>query len=199
VSVEDWMRARAIRESRYGAGLSGRKAHRRYPLTGLVVCAGCGQQMAGSAVEDYRMYACPSTNPPVAERCGRRVGAGTLESYVSGKAVEILEAWDGQDSAVLTVTARRPTDGTAARSPDTAGTAHRAVVVRPADALDGVRTGPGAQYGWNELSAARRAAVLRFLFVAIRIGPKTTSRCVFDYGRVEVVPHHLNGEADSPG
>ena len=193
VSIAQWERARAVREGRNVVEAVGRKANRPYLLTGLLVCLACGQHLAGSVVDDYRMYACPTTNLQATHRCSRCIGADTLESYVEDRAVEILEDWDDQNTAYIAVTARQPL-GIArglghTRTPEPVDATHRTVIVRPADALDGVQTGPGARHGWGDLSAERKGAVLRFFFSAIRIGPKTTSRCVFDYGRVEVVPH----------
>jgi hypothetical protein len=46
-----------------------------------------------------------------------------------------------------------------------------------------------ANAGWGRLSYDRKVAVLRFVFAAIRIGPSSTPRNVFDYSRVEIVPH----------
>jgi hypothetical protein len=57
------------------------------------------------------------------------------------------------------------------------------------EAFDGVVTGPTARFAWHRLPHDRRAAVLRAVFAAVRIGPSSTPRSVFDYGRVEAVPN----------
>jgi DNA invertase Pin-like site-specific DNA recombinase len=68
---------------------------------------------------------------------------------------------------------------------------HAGVVVRSAAAMDGIVTGPGAARHWPRVPLRRRAEVLRFLYTVIRVGPKTTSRGVFDTGRIALVPHQL--------
>ncbi|NUP46129.1 MAG: recombinase family protein [Catenulispora sp.] len=68
---------------------------------------------------------------------------------------------------------------------------HAGVVVRSAAAIEGIVTGPGAGLHWPRVPLRRRADVLRFLYTVIRVGPKTTSRGVFDTGRIALVPHPL--------
>ena len=64
-------------------------------------------------------------------------------------------------------------------------------MVRSASAIDGIVTGPDAGLDWTRVPLRRRAEVLRFLYTVIRVGPKTTSRGVFDPGRIALVPHPL--------
>jgi len=213
VSVEDWERARALRSGRAvepaaGKGRSrGRRAadtvqRHDYLLTGLVECMACGHSMVGSIVGGYRMYACASTRGQPPEACARSIGAASFEGYVEQDAVRILEHWDAARVASLPMVGhRRPAphrEGTdrravADRRSDQAlyDALHSGVVVRSAAAVDGIVTGPGAGLHWSRVPLRRRADVLRFLYTVIRVGPKTTSRGVFDTGRIALVPHPL--------
>jgi len=193
VSIEDWERARAIRQRRRPESGAGGQTARVYPLTGIVVCSACGHHMVGSPVGNYRMYVCGSANQPAAGRCTRQVSADTLESYVGEQAAGILEGWDAENLDAIAVAAHQLADdaergpGAGSAGPVRTGASHETVVIRPMDALVGVRTGPGAGLGWSSLSSDRKAIVLRLLFAAIRIGPKNTARGVFDYDRVEII------------
>lgn len=68
--------------------------------------------------------------------------------------------------------------------------AQRATVVRPLTALEGITTGPGAAAAWQDLSIERKAAVLRFLFAAIRINTGRPGRG-FDYDRIDIEQNPL--------
>jgi DNA invertase Pin-like site-specific DNA recombinase len=189
-----------------------------YLLTGLVECMACGHSMVGSIVGGYRMYACASTRGLPPERCARSIGAASFESHVEQDAIRILEHWDAARVASLPMVGhRRPGSGlgtgtdtstgiaTATATRDLAGLAtphkradqalydalHAGVVVRSASAMDGIVTGPGAALHWPRVPPRRRADVLRFLYTVIRVGPKTTSRGVFDTARIALVPHPL--------
>ncbi|NUR29112.1 MAG: recombinase family protein [Catenulispora sp.] len=213
VSVEDWEQARALRSGRAAepAAGKGRSRGRRaadavprhdYLLTGLVECMACGHSMVGSIVGGYRMYACASTRGRPPEKCARSIGAASFEGYVEQDAISILERWDAARVASLPMVGhRRPSahsEGTDRRAAADrrSGQAlydalHSGVVVRSAAAVDGIITGPGAGLHWPRVPLRRRADVLRFLYTVIRVGPKTTSRGVFDTGRIALVPHPL--------
>ncbi|GAA2052506.1 hypothetical protein GCM10009839_69940 [Catenulispora yoronensis] len=184
-----------------------------YLLTGLVECLACGHSMVGSIVGGYRMYACASTRGQPPEQCARSIGAASFEGHVEQDAVRILEHWDAARAASLPMVGHRRSDilgppgepdgpgefvGDRDRTvrSDRADQAlydalHAGVVVRSAAAIDGIVTGPGAGLHWSRVPLRRRADVLRFLYTVIRVGPKTTSRGVFDTGRIALVPHPL--------
>jgi hypothetical protein len=204
VSIEDWERVRAQRSDsgprRNGVRNGGERSG--YLLTGLVECAACGHSMVGSVVGGYRMYACASTrtNPP--QECARSIGAMSFEVHVQEDAVRILEGWDATRVAGLPMAGRRHPGGSSPEGGDMVdnvesvhhpafGDVHGDVVVRSASAVDGIVTGPDAGVDWPRVPLRRRAEVLRFLYAVIRVGPKTTSRGVFDAGRIALVPHPL--------
>ncbi|MEY9929281.1 site-specific DNA recombinase [Catenulispora sp. GP43] len=195
VSIEEWERVRALRAEaaprpnpgRTGGGRSG------YLLTGLVECMACGHSMVGSVVGGYRMYACASTRNQPPEECARSIGATSFERHVQQDAIRILQEWDVARVASLPMVGNRRPDPRSPHDPDHAafGDIHGGVVVRSASAIDGIVTGPDAGQDWPRVPLRRRAEVLRFLYTVIRVGPKTTSRGVFDPGRIALVPHPL--------
>ncbi|MFL6110848.1 MAG: recombinase family protein [Catenulispora sp.] len=187
VGIGEWEQVRA-RRSPHGPAPDdgGRTSVQRheYLLTGLVECGACGHSMVGSIVGGYRMYACASTRTRPPERCARSIGAASFEAHVEQDAVRILQGWDGARVAALPMVGHRRPDAPT-------GTAHGGVVVRSASAVDGIVTGPDAAIHWPRVPLRRRAEVLRFLYTVIRVGPKTTSRGVFDPGRIALIPHPL--------
>ncbi|GAA1973511.1 hypothetical protein GCM10009838_36700 [Catenulispora subtropica] len=212
VSVEEWEQARALRSGgtarAAGAKARGRGGDRRdgdaaraaqrhdYLLTGLVECLTCGHSMVGSIVGGYRMYACASTRGQPPEQCARSIGAASFEGHVEQDAIRILEHWDAARVASLPMVGHRRPEMIGAGGAPPPGQApydalHAGVVVRSAAAIDGIVTGPGAGLHWPRVPLRRRADVLRFLYTVIRVGPKTTSRGVFDTGRIALVPHPL--------
>ncbi|WP_370349020.1 recombinase family protein [Catenulispora sp. EB89] len=195
VSVEDWERVRTLRTNHGAAHTNSRNGAERsgYLLTGLVECMACGHSMVGSVVGGYRMYACASTRNQPPEECARSIGATSFEMHVQEDAVRILQEWDAARVASLPMVGnRRPDPRTAPDGEHPAfGDVHGGVVVRSAAAIDGIVTGPEAGVDWPRVPLRRRAEVLRFLYTVIRVGPKTTSRGVFDPGRIAFVPHPL--------
>jgi hypothetical protein len=189
VTEQDWRQARNLREEQARKRAGGQRARRAYLLTGLVVCDGCARAMAGSAIRTYRTYACSSPYESAPENCARHIGAQSLEAFVEEHALRLLEQWD--PGSALDVPMAMPILTEAAQI---------RIVARDAGALDGVVTGPDARAEWEALTHTRRAAVLRFLFAAIRIGPKTTARSVFDESRVRVFPGPLpDGDGEGAG
>ena len=194
VSVEDWERVRALRADAPGHnGARSGGARAGYLLTGLVECMACGHSMVGSVVGGYRMYACASTRNQPPEECARSIGATSFERHVQQDAVRILQDWDAARVASLPMVGNRRPDMRAGENGEHAafGDVHGGVVVRSASAIVGIVTGPDAGVDWPRVPLRRRAEVLRFLYTVIRVGPKTTSRGVFDPGRIALVPHPL--------
>jgi hypothetical protein len=149
----------------------------------------CGHSMVGSVVGGYRMYACASTRNQPPQDCARSIGATSFERHVQQDAIRILQEWDAARVASLPMVGnRRPAH---AAEHAAFGDIHGGVVVRSASAIDGIVTGPDAGLDWPRVPLRRRAEVLRFLYTVIRVGPKTTSRGVFDPGRIALVPHPL--------
>lgn len=197
VGIEDWQRAQAERTARNA--VSDRRPRADYLLTGLVVCERCRDHMVGSIVGDYRMYACPSKNKPLPDRCNRHIGAKSLEDYVQQAAVEVLRNSSTVPApSELPVTVRRgPVGGPGHADRFRAG--HGRVETQSANVLDGVVTGPEAPGAWSRLPEQRRRAVLRFLFASVEIGDKTTSRSVFDTSRITILPGlSLDERAETP-
>jgi hypothetical protein len=190
VSIEDWERARELRAVGGTANPDQSHARRPYMLTGLIVCDGCGGNMVGTTVGSYRMYACSTTSKMVAGRCRRHIGAASLEEHVQEAVLRTLEDWDPARITDLPMAVRRD-PATTPSAPSSFGATHGAVKVRSAEALDGVGTGTDARRFWSDLSWSHKTAVLRFLFESVRIGPKTTSRGVFDTNRIAVVSNEL--------
>jgi hypothetical protein len=186
VGVEEWRRVQAERASR--AAAADPRPRAGYLLTGLVVCERCRDHMVGSIVGDYRMYACPSKNKPLPDRCNRYIAAKPLEEYVQDAAVEVLRRSAATPTpSDLPVTVRRGPVGDPGRA-DQFRSGHGRVQTQSANVLDGVATGPGAAEAWRRLPEARRRAVLGFLFASVEIGAKTTSRSVFDTSRISILP-----------
>jgi hypothetical protein len=186
ITVETWQQAQQERAKRaVTTGVPPKRAE--YPLTGIVLCGQCGEHMVGSIVGDYRMYACGSVNRALARACNRHISATSLEKFAEEAAVDILRRWDSLPDPDGPVIVWR---GPAGDRPDPAGrfwATHGQVDKRELHALDGVVTGSQARRAWRRLSAERRTAVLRALFAAIVIGPKTTPRGVFDSGRITLI------------
>lgn len=195
VSIQDWERVRTMRDDqgprRNGTRNGGERAG--YLLTGLVECMACGHSMVGSVVGGYRMYACASTRNRPPEECARSIGATSFELHVQQDAIRILQEWDAARVASLPMVGNRRPDLRTPHDAENAafGDVHGGVVVRSASAVDGIVTGPEAGLDWPRVPLRRRAEVLRFLYTVIRVGPKTTSRGVFDPGRIALVPHPL--------
>jgi hypothetical protein len=195
VSIEDWERVRTLRAEHAprpsptsnGGGRSG------YLLTGLVECMACGHSMVGSVVGGYRMYACASTRNQPPEECARSIGATSFELHVQQDAIRILQEWDAARITSLPMVGNRRPDLRTHEGGEHAafGDIHGGVVVRSASAIEGITIGPDAGQDWPRVPLRRRAEVLRFLYTVIRVGPKTTSRGVFDPGRIALVPHPL--------
>ena len=215
VSVSQWEQARVLRLSR-AAEAAIRRPARWYLLTGLAVCARCDRHMVGSMIGTYPFYACTSNGLLRPDRCTRHIAAEALEKFVADEAVRILAGLDPANLVTAPVivpnTSRRASYGADMtrlaqlidiRHPGrTDGAEHsdlvkriraaqRDIIIRPPGALDGVITGPQAYFAWDRLSRERKAAVLRYLFSVIRIGPSATSRGVFDYSRIHIVPNPL--------
>jgi site-specific DNA recombinase len=195
VSVEEWELARTLRADQGSRPNGVRNGSERsgYLLTGLVECMACGHSMVGSIVGGYRMYACASTRNRPPEECARSIGATSFEIHVQQDAIRILQEWDAARVAALPMVGNRRPDLRAPTDAENAafGEIHGGVVVRSASAVDGIVTGPDAGLDWPRVPLRRRAEVLRFLYTVIRVGPKTTSRGVFDPGRIALVPHPL--------
>ena len=186
VSVEDWRSAQKERTAR-AAAHAGHRKRAHYLLTGLVICGQCNVHMVGSIVGDYRMYACASLNSPLPRTCKLHIAAASLERFVNEAAVDLLTDWDGSIDLDGPVSMRRGSSEAPAGRRDGFRRDHGQVDLRDLRALDGVTTGPDAAPEWQRLPEARRAAVLRALFAAVVIGPKTTARSVFDTSRITLV------------
>jgi hypothetical protein len=191
ISVETWQQAQQERTKRTATASPAPK-RADYPLTGIVLCGRCEDHMVGSIVGDYRMYACGSVNKTLSRECNRHIAAASLEKFVEEAAVDILRRWDTLPSPDGPVTVwRGPAE---ARSADPAArfwSTHGQIEQREIHALDGVVTGSQARRAWRQLPAERKTAVLRVLFAAIVIGPKTTPRGVFDTSRITLIRDHL--------
>lgn len=166
-----------------------RRQQRFYPLTSLVVCARCERTMVGSMVGAYPTYACSTASALKGGTCSRHIGAEPLESYIADRAVLLLQSLNvaAAQSAPATMS-RRPPDGRSPRA------LHRDVSPRPPGALDGVVAGRGARFAWALLSSTRQAAVLRYLFITIRIAASSTGAGVFDPGRIDAVTRPVADE-----
>jgi hypothetical protein len=190
VSVDTWELAHRERSARAEAASDERRSRLRYMLAGLVLCAECSRRMAGNAVSGYRLYACPGPGGlggPPPKGCARSIGADSLERRVAEDVVALLESWGPEEVLgldALTI-GRREFDGPAP-APDSYRSLHGTVAVRPAAGLDGVELGPLARPEFDRLPAARRSEVYRFLLAGVFIGPKSTSRGVFDDSRVRL-------------
>lgn len=216
VSVAEWEQARVLRLSRAAAEEAARPPGRWYALTGLAVCARCDRHMVGSMIGTYPFYACTSNALLQPDRCTRHIAAEALERFVADEAVRILARLDPGNLVTAPVIVpgvsrrarygadlRRLAELTEVRYPGRIDgaehadlvkrirAAQRDITVRPVNALDGVATGPRAHFAWDRLSRERKAALLRYLFSVIQIGPSATSRGVFDYSRIDIVPNPL--------
>lgn len=76
---------------------------RFYMLRGLVMCKKCGRVMAGSTNNGKPSYVCTSRDDRHQAACTRRIGARTLEAFVTDAAVELLSGLDmtGAPTATL--------------------------------------------------------------------------------------------------
>lgn len=191
VDIDTWELARRERADRAEAASDERRNRLRYMLAGLVLCSECSRRMAGNAVSGYRLYACPGPGPgatgPAPKGCARSIGADSLERRVAQDVVTLLESWSpGQalepDAPMI---GRRAFEGVEP-DPDSYRALHGTVAVRPAAGLDGVELGARARAEFDRLPAARRGEVYRFLLAGVFIGPKSTSRGVFDDSRVRL-------------
>ena len=193
VPVQLWEEVQSRRREEESARAAPRLPQRFYPLTSLVVCARCERTMVGSIVGAYPTYACNSTGSLLAEPCTRHIGAEPLEAYMADRTVRLLQSLGAQVVLAVPATAsRRTPDGRPLRE------LHRDVSARPLGALDGVVTGPGARFAWSRLPRSRQVAVLRYLFVAIRIDASSTGAGVFDPGRIDAVARPTAAEAITP-
>jgi site-specific DNA recombinase len=159
VNVDDWEASQRVREQRLAAQTVARKKPRRYLLTGLLLCDACDRHMVGSMVGTYPTYACTANSLLTRNRCSRHVSAHRLEEYVEQRAIHRL--------AEIINDGRGPAPGR-----------------HSAQALALLRASPDHAATWRRLTMTRKAAVLGWLFQTIRVGPKTTPRSVFDYGRI---------------
>lgn len=193
VSVDTWELARRERSARAEAASDERRSRLRYLLAGLVLCTECSRRMAGNAVSGYRLYACPGaggsggSGGPASKGCARSIGADSLERRVAQDVVALLESW-GPEQVIgpeALMIGRRELDGSFP-DPDSYRSLHGTVAVRPASGLDGVEVGARARAEFDRLPASRRSEVYRFLLAGVFIGPKSTSRGVFDDSRVRL-------------
>jgi site-specific DNA recombinase len=168
VSLADWERTQMVRRRRVADQVATRRSARRYLLTGLVRCDGCDRNMVGSMVGTFPTYACTANSLLVPGRCSRHIAAVRLEAYLEQLAIAVLTDLDWAGATAIAAAA--PTVGR-----------------RQTDPLAGVEVGTGAEVAWHRLPPARRAMLLRALFEVVRVGPKSTPRGVFDYGRLVVV------------
>lgn len=193
VTVEMWEHVQRRRQEGESARAAASIQKRFYPLTSLVVCARCERTMVGSMVSGYPTYACNSAGSLLRQTCSRHIGAEPLEAYVADRAVLLLQSLGAEATFAAPATAsRRPPGGRPVRA------LHRDVSARPPGALDGVVTGPGARFGWSRLPRSRQAAVLRYLFVAIRIAASSTGAGVFDPGRIDAIARPIAAETFMP-
>ncbi len=182
VPVKMWEQVQRRRLQEECARAATRLPPRFYPLTSLVVCARCERTMAGSMVSAYPTYACSSAGSLRGGTCSRHIGAEPLEAYIADRAVLLLQSLAAEAALAAPATAsRRAPDGRPSRA------LHRDISVRPSGALDGVVTGPGARFAWPRLPKSRQAAVLRYLFITIRIAESSTGAGVFDPGRIDAI------------
>ena len=182
VPVKMWQQVQRRRQQEDSARAAGHRSPRFYPLTSLVVCARCERPMVGSMKGTYPTYACTSMSYLRRGACYRHIGAEPLEAYIADRAVLLLQSLDVATARSAPVTAsRQAPDGRPPRA------LHHDMSTRPPGALDGVVTGPGARFAWTRLSRSRQAAVLRYLFVTIRIAARSTGAGVFDPGRIDVI------------
>ena len=87
----------AITREKYGT-------KRFYLLRGLVWCTKCGRRMPGRPDSGRPTYVCDSYRAThQAQRCFRRVGAATLDAFVTDAAIDLLERLDvtGQEAAAV--------------------------------------------------------------------------------------------------
>jgi hypothetical protein len=80
-------------------------ARRYYLCRGLLWCAKCGRRMAGKTNGGQPLYVCYTNSARYGlEPCARRIGAKSLESFVTDAAITLLEQLSvvgGQSAAVL--------------------------------------------------------------------------------------------------
>lgn len=193
VPADMWEQVQRRRRDEEAARAASCLPPRFYPLTSLVVCARCERTMVGSMVITYPTYACSAASSLRGGACSRHIGAEPLEAYIADRAVLLLQSLDAEAAfAAPATSARRAPDGRPPRA------LHRDVSARPPGALDGVVTGPGARFAWSRLPRPRQAAVLRYLFVTIRIAASSTGPGVFDPGRIDAIARPVGGETITP-
>jgi hypothetical protein len=212
VSHADWEAARALRGTALQSARDSRLTARHYPLTGLVRCGRCGRRMVGSAVADYRNYACTGRRATGHEPCFRYISATRLEELVDQQILLLLADTDPRravGSAQAAVLDRRRTearrrdqtrlvelaedDPSASRERAEVKARiraeNRAVVLRAPDALADLLPGRDPGSAWQRMPPPQQAEVRRYLIDRIEIGPVTGPRSVFDPDRVRIVPH----------
>lgn len=193
VPVDMWEQVQRHRHEDEAARAAVRMPPRFYPLTSLVVCARCERTMVGSMVGAYPTYACNNAGSLRGGGCSRHIGAEPLEAYIADRALLLLASLNSEAAMVAPATAaRRAPDGRSPRA------LHRDISARPPGALQGVVTGAGARFAWSRLPRPRQAAVLRYLFVTIRIAPSSTGPGVFDPGRIDAIARPVSGATVIP-
>lgn len=217
VTPGQWEEAHRLRQARSLDYYDKRRNYRPYLLRGLLVCTGCGRTMVGNKVGGYATYACTRPTSSTPTRCRRRIGAEQVEKFISDAAKDILtkltvealtapaatapraaetesdqqrltelqEMWEARELTTAEYRAMRKT--VAKRIAD----AQRATVIRPIGALEGIELGPRAAETFDALTFERQAAVLRWVFASIRIGPSTAPSGVFDFDRIDPEPNDL--------
>jgi DNA invertase Pin-like site-specific DNA recombinase len=219
VSVGEWEEVHRLRARRSQDYQDARRSFRHYLLTGMVVCTKCTRSMVGTTVGGRPIYECTRRTSTSPEACSRRITAAGLEKFVTDAAKDFLTSLTAGDLVAVPATADRA-DAEEAEAADrrklaeiremwdaeeitTAemremqakvkkrmATRNKATVVRPLTALEGVVIGPGAAESFDQLTPQRQAAVLRFLFPAVRIEASTT-RGHMDYSRIKIDPPQL--------
>jgi hypothetical protein len=220
VSVGEWEEAKRLRQTRSMQWDDARRNYRPYLLRGMVVCTKCTRVMVGEKHKGYPCYTCTTARSSTPDVCHRKIGAVKLEEFVADAAKDFLTKLTADDLVAPSATTTTD-DTAAAEATDKAKLAdiremwdkneittaemremqatikkrmavrQRATVVRPLTALEGVVIGEGAAASFDALPFERQAAVLRFLFPAVRINASSAAPGVYDFGRIKIDPPEL--------
>jgi site-specific DNA recombinase len=196
----------------------GAKQPRAYILRGLVVCGKCGTTMAGCSGILYR---CSRANRRDDMKCDRTMRAEPLEKFVEDEAIRLLEnlsvnprrrrspATDAaereidEDTQQLKdlhdmwiskeiTTAEYRKDRREIQARINRNEKKLTVRVKSPQAIADL-IGPDAKARWDTLTSERKNSILRFLFRAVIIGPRSASVPFgsVDYSRIDIEPNDL--------
>jgi site-specific DNA recombinase len=186
---------------------------RSYILRGLVVCGKCGTMMAGCS---GKLYRCSRAQREDGHKCARTMKAEPLEKFVEDAAIRLLTGLSvnprrSRSAAVEAAEREIAEDEQRIRdlrdmwlNKEIDSTEYRRdrreiqARIRQNEKKTVVKSksvesiadliGPDAEAKWARLSDQRKNSVLRFLFSAVIIGPRTAPKHshTIDYGRIEI-------------